>query len=96
MAGTLKVLVLDPAAGNHRTIGDYSAWVLLEADTHAMFYVDDELAREPVEKCLSLGVRLALQHHPPLNGHRGDRPPSGPCRRVAPPAAIGQLPSQTR
>jgi predicted phage terminase large subunit-like protein len=63
-AGTLKVLVLDPAAGNHRTIGDYSAWVLLEADAGGMFYVDAELAREPVDKCLSRGVRLALLHRP--------------------------------
>jgi predicted phage terminase large subunit-like protein len=63
-AGTLKALVLDPAAGNHRTIGDYSAWVLLEADANGMFYVDAELAREPVDKCLSRGVRLALLHRP--------------------------------
>ena len=33
-----------------------------------MFYVDAELAREPVDKCLSRGVRLALQHRPHVIG----------------------------
>ena len=33
-----------------------------------MFYVDAALAQEPVDKCLSRGVRLALQHRPHVIG----------------------------
>ncbi len=62
----MKLLALDPSQGSGSRVGDYSAYVVLGADSQGIYYVEADLARRPLPQMLADGVALWERHRPDL------------------------------
>lgn len=64
----IKAIALDPSKGQHDTVGDYSAFVLLAIDMAGVLHVQADMARRPTPQIVSDGVTLVAEFRPDAFG----------------------------
>ena len=64
----LRTMALDPSKGRDATRGDYSAYIMLQANRDGTFYIDADIARRPVSEIVDCGVELYKKFQPDVFG----------------------------
>lgn len=72
-AHATRVMALDPSKGKDASRGDYSAYVMLAADSDGNLYADAAMIRAPVEQMIAEGVELYTRFRPDAFGIEGNQ-----------------------
>ena len=64
----LRTMALDPSKGRDAARGDYSAFIMVQANRDGTFYIDADIARRPVQNIVDDGVALYQSFRPEVFG----------------------------
>ena len=64
----LRTMALDPSKGRDAAHGDYSAYIMLQANRDGTFYIDADIARRPVSEIVDCGLELYKKFQPDVFG----------------------------